>query len=195
MIKVLLSTILSIYIMLGVTLSASANFQHGSRLYDNGEYALAMRELLPLAEESHAEAQHLIGLMYLRGHGVQKDYQKALSWFLKSGRQGYSAAQFSVGNMYNHGGFEQNFQKAAYWYRKAAAQGNIWAQHHLGNLYQFGAGVPKDYVVAYMWWNIAAGLGNQSSAGSRDQLEEDMSAEQIAEAQRLSREWMQKTAR
>jgi len=47
-------------------------------------------------------------------------------------------------------------------------------------------------VLAYMWLNLAAASGNEDAKTSRETVSKRMTAEQIAEAQKLSREWMQK---
>ena len=65
----------------------------------------------------------------------------------------------------------------------------------LGLLYAIGKGVPKDLVLAYMWLNLAAATAPQLAsmadeiAKQRDALSGAMTREQIADAQRLSREW------
>jgi TPR repeat protein len=67
----------------------------------------------------------------------------------------------------------------------------------LGDLYLDGKGVPKDLVLAYMWLNLAAAAAPQNAlvsmgndiAKQRDELAALMTREQVAEAQRLSREW------
>ena len=69
-------------------------------------------------------------------------------------------------------------------------QGYATAQSNLGNMYANGQGVPEDDVLAYMWWNLAAAQGYEDAQGNKDILEQQMSREQIAEAQRLSREWL-----
>jgi TPR repeat protein len=60
-------------------------------------------------------------------------------------------------------------------------------------LYYAGEGVPQDYVQAHMWINLAAAHANGDSqkkyAGARDEVAAKMDAAQIAEAQRLAREW------
>ena len=58
-------------------------------------------------------------------------------------------------------------------------------------MYANGEGVPEDYVLAYMWWNLAAAQGYEDAQGNKDRLEQRMTREQIAEAQRLSREWLE----
>jgi uncharacterized protein len=78
------------------------------------------------------------------------------------------------------------------WYRKAAEQGKEWAQSNLGEMYAKGDGVSKDAVPAYMWSNLAAAQGNENAKNFRDALEKTMTPAEIAEAQKLSREWRPK---
>ena len=59
----------------------------------------------------------------------------------------------------------------------------------MGNRYNNGNGVAKDDVIAYMWYNLAAASGHEKAKRNRDILAKEMTRDQIAEAQRLSREW------
>ena len=77
------------------------------------------------------------------------------------------------------------------WYRLAADQGNAFAQNNLGLMYAQGFGVPEDIVLAYMWFNLSAAQGNEAARDNKDIAEQQMTREQIAEAQRLSREWLE----
>lgn len=72
------------------------------------------------------------------------------------------------------------------WYRRAAEQGYVRAQRKLGDSYAEGMGVPKNYVQAYMWYNLAAAAGDSESRTARDRLTPQMTGSQIADAQRLS---------
>jgi TPR repeat protein len=65
------------------------------------------------------------------------------------------------------------------------------ALFELGMLYATGRDVAADLVVAHKWFNLAAARGNTSALAQRIELAREMSAEQIAEAQRLAREWLQ----
>ena len=58
-------------------------------------------------------------------------------------------------------------------------------------MYANGEGVPRDYVLSYMWSNLAAAQGYETAQGNKDAVEERMTREQIAETQRLSREWLE----
>ena len=108
--------------------------------------------------------------------------------------EGDASAQFNLGVMYANGeGVPQDYAEAVRWYRLATDQGHSSAQGGLGFMYANGRGVPRDYVAAHMWFNLA---GAQSSGDQRDEVvkardgvEAKMTPEQIAEAQRLAREW------
>jgi TPR repeat protein len=73
--------------------------------------------------------------------------------------------------------------------RPLADQGDANAQYILGVFYNNGLGVPQDYVRSYMWLNLAATQGRESAATFRDLVARLMTPAQIAEAQKLAREW------
>ncbi|MFP4502860.1 MAG: tetratricopeptide repeat protein, partial [Candidatus Hydrogenedentota bacterium] len=83
----------------------------------------------------------------------------------------------------------QDDAEAVKWYRKAAEQDYADAQLNLGVMYRLGEGVVQDYVRAHMWLNLAASAGDADAREARDAIAGDMTQEQIAEAQRLAREW------
>ena len=73
----------------------------------------------------------------------------------------------------------------------AAQTGMPDALFELGMLYATGRDVAADLVVAHKWFNLAAARGNRSALTHRVELAREMSVEQVAEAQRLAREWLQ----
>jgi len=77
-------------------------------------------------------------------------------------------------------------------FRPLAEQGDPLAQSYLGGMYAEGEGLPKDYVLAHMWMNLAAAKGVQEAVKGRDLLEKNMTPAQIGRAQRLAREWTPK---
>ena len=97
--------------------------------------------------------------------------------------------------MYARGeGVPEDDAEAVRWYRLAAEQGNVLAQVRLGWMYatgEAGDGGPEDDVLAYMWANLAAAQGSSAAPNVKNIIEERMTREQIAEAQRLSREWLE----
>jgi TPR repeat protein len=70
-----------------------------------------------------------------------------------------------------------------------AGQGDAKAQGDLGTAYVKGEGVPQDYVLAHMWFNLAAAQGNEDARQNRDSVAKLMTPDQVAEAQRLARQW------
>ena len=73
--------------------------------------------------------------------------------------------------------------------RPLAEQGDANAQYNLGVFYDNGLGVPQDKVRAYMWFNLSAAQGRDGAAAFRDLIARRMTSAQIAEAQKLAREW------
>lgn len=114
----------------------------------------------------------------------------------KGAEQGKPLAQFNLGLMYYKGRVAaQDYTEAVKWWRRAAEQGFAEALNNLGMMYGNGDGVPQDYGEAHKWFDLAAshhppGRKHRNSVRDRDFLAKKMTAAQIAEAQRLAREWM-----
>jgi len=167
-----------------------ADFKAGEEAYRRGDYATALHEWQPPAEQGHADAQYHLGLLYANGQGVPKDDVQAWQWYEKAAVQGHAEAQANLGILYDYGrGVQQDFKVAVYWLRLSAKQGNDSAQRRLGFMYERGAGVQQDYVQAYMWYNLGTANGAKPGDLRRDALAKRMTPEQIAEALQLVREW------
>jgi len=190
-----LSLILFTIFALFLTTLAHADFQDGMDAYKRGDYETALKELRPLAEQGDAIAQYILGVLYDKGRGVPQDDVQARKWWLKAAKQNYALAQYNLGVLYDKGrGVPQDYVQAREWYRKAAEQGHAPAQYNLGLLYANGWGVPQDYVQAHMWVNLAATQGEENGVTARELIAEKMTPEQIAEAQRMVREWKPTTS-
>lgn len=172
--------------------SAQANL---GALYFKGrgvlqDYVEAVKWRRKAAEQGNALAQAALGIMYDSGEGVAQDRIEASRWLRKAADQGYTLAQSALGYRYFSGeGVLQDYTEAAKWYRKAANQGVASAQFSLGTMYERGWGVPKDHVLSHMWFNLSAAQGDKKASSWRDQVATEMTPGQIAEAQRLAREW------
>ncbi len=78
----------------------------------------------------------------------------------------------------------------------AAAQGDLSAYFDLGVAYSTGShGAACDLIEAHKWFNLAAVNGYDDAAQCRADISEDMTAREIAEAQRRAREWIAATSR
>src|SRR6266446_4746997 len=118
---------------------------------------------------------------------VRGDYATALQLLRPLAEKGDPDAQINLGNMYFDGnGVPQDNGESVKWYLLAADQGSADAQIALGFLYEYGEAVPQDYVQAHKWFDLAG------SSLYRDTLAAKMTPAQIAEAQKLAREWKPK---
>jgi hypothetical protein len=169
--------------------------------YQKGRYPTALRLARPLAAESDPRAQSMLGLLYYHGQGVPRDLSEALRWFRAAADQDDPTALFYLGVMFAEGqGVPQDNAEAARWFHRAADLGEARAQYSLGLLYAEGAAGMPDNVSAHMWFNLAAarfpasGTGDRDAAVNyRDLVAKKMTPDQIAEAQKLAREWKPKS--
>ena len=145
-----------------------------------------------LAEAGDVDAQNNLGEMYETG----RDFAKAIEWYRKSAEQGNAHGQFKLGTMYSRSlGVPFDDVEAVKWYRKSAEQGDADGQAEMGLMYALGAGVPQDNVKSYMFYNLVAAKGFENIKARRNEIEEKMTQEQIAEGEKLTREWLARKAK
>jgi len=73
----------------------------------------------------------------------------------------------------------------------AAAQGDVSAFFDLGVAFSTGShGIGCDFVEAHKWFNLAAVGGHEEAQFCRADIAEEMTAREVAEAQRRAREWL-----
>jgi TPR repeat protein len=176
-------------------ISACANIEPAVDTSKNNraEYEATAKALRKSAEEGDASAQFRLGQLYDEGTGVPKDYGQAKEWFEKAAKQGHVGAQINLGTLYLQGeGAPQSDHMALFWFRQAAEQGDALAFAKLGWMSEQGRGVLQDFIQAHKWYNLAAANGHLKAAEYRDALAKQMTPAQIAEAQKLAREWKPK---
>lgn len=172
------------------------------RMYRRGDgvtqdYAEAVKWFRLAAEQGDAVAQYVLGVMLDAGQGVTQDFVEAAKWYRSAAEQGDADSQFALGTMYDRGrGVPSDYREGAKWMLLAAEQGVGGAQYYLGLLYVGGRGVLQDYHDAHKWLNIAAsrltGDERGRAAKYRDQIADEMTSTEVAEAQRRAREWKPK---
>ncbi len=78
----------------------------------------------------------------------------------------------------------------------AAVSGDIDAYYDLGVAFSTGShGVSCDLIEAHKWFNLAAVGGHSEAQMCRADISEEMTAREIAEAQRRARQWLAETQR
>jgi len=130
--------------------------------YEQKDFAAAVAIWRPLATAGNAEAQTLLAAMYWSGEGVPRDHAEAAKWYLLAAEKGYARAQNDIGFMYG-----------------------------------FGEGQPpRDDVQAYKWLSLAIQRYTAKNQDRLDQAIKDratlvarMTPAQIADAERLVRQW------
>ncbi len=104
--------------------AVAADFDAGCRAYDQGDFATALEEWRPLAEQGHAQAQFRMGCLLAYGQGVPQDHQQALALFRQAAEQGNADAQNNLGGMYALGwAVETDLIEAYMWFELAASNG------------------------------------------------------------------------
>ncbi len=167
--------------------------------YEMGDYATAFKHYSALAAQGNAVAQTNVGIMYRKGRGVPQDYEKAVQWFSRAAAQGDAVAEYQLGKMHGSGyGVPQDYAAAFRWFHRSAVKGYSRAQYHVGMMYKLGQGVPKNNVLAYMWLSLVASRpydwDSRKASLARDAVAAGMTPDEVAEAQRLAREWKPKPA-
>jgi len=147
--------------------------------------------LLPFAENGDSYMQWLIGSMFHQGLGVKRDYGQAMYWLRKSADQDYGDAYYFVGEMFARGkGVPEDKAEAARWYLLAANVSDIHAQYRLGIMRMQGDGISHDLVLAHRWLRLSAAGGYDKARFALRNLQEIITPEQIAEAERDGKDWL-----
>ena len=177
---------------------ASAQFNLAT-MYENGvgareDNAIAAHWYREAAGRGLPEAQHALALALILGKGVEQDLSAAIPWLRNAASKGFPRAQLLLAQQYESGrGVRQDFGEALRWYSFAANQGLIEAQRSLVSFYAYGPPGIADPIRAQMWRIIAArdpAEGRRDSvAGERATAEPDMTAQDLAEAERLAIQW------
>jgi TPR repeat protein len=166
------------------------------------------------ADQGSVIAQNNLADMFAQGRGVPQDLREAFKWYRIAADQSSSYAENVIGVAYEQGLFvAQDHVEAFRWYRRAANKiydrpGNTWIhspQYNIGAMYASGRGTVQDNIRALMWFTLAVAFGDTkppdpfgvklvntptyTAIEQRDRLVALMTGAQIAEAEKLAREW------
>lgn len=119
------------------------------------------------------------------------DMPEAVKWYRKAADRGVPEAQCNLALCYLIGkGVAASEQEAAKWLNRSAIQGNALAQINLGICHINGEGVAKNPVEAWKWISLAGNQRRQEASQLLPGIERRMNASQLAEAQRLVRNFI-----
>jgi TPR repeat protein len=147
------------------SLAAAKPLEEGMDAYLRGDYANALKLLVPLAQKGDPAAQSSIGFMYQNGLGVPQDPNQAATWFHEAAEHGYAPAMVNLGAMYEVGaGVPQDNVEAHKWYSLAIA--NLKAP--------------------------AEATARDVAAANRDALAARMTESELADARQAATDWKPK---
>ena len=149
----------SIYIIL-LLVAATARADMASDAYNTGQFALAAKHYQILSDAGDPIAQNNLGTMYMRGKGIDLDFDSARELFEAAAKQSLPGAMFNLGIMNLRGyGETKNTYKAAHWFKKGAELGDTEAQFFFGVALAKGEGANKNLPEAKIWFSKAAAKG------------------------------------
>ena len=133
------------------TTEESSNYDAGIAAYERRHYEMAIYDFEQRAMQGDPVAQFCLGYMYKHGKGIAQNNKKAIEWYTKAAKQGYTFAQNNLGVMYLRLWEELEFRerklgrddlktdmmscldRAFGWFRKAAKHGNPTSQFNLAS--------------------------------------------------------------
>jgi TPR repeat protein len=124
------------------------------------------------------------------GWCAEVDLESPLEDLIRCATEGDASAQYRVGLRYEFG--SGDLVEAVRWFRLAAEQGYAPGQLSMGLAYRDGRGVATDLAYADMWFTLSAvqGAPVNPARSNKELIERLMTSEQIAEAEKLTREWI-----
>ena len=184
-------------------LELGLKYEMGTGVRQDGSQAARWYRLA--AESGVADAQTRLASIFYSGRIIPRDYGEAVRWYRAAAEQDNTHALGMLGNMYRDGkGGRQNYAEAVEWYRLGAELSDGSAQYQLGLMYESGKGVEKNLVQAHKWYNLVASwtpsreqwwlfAPTERAAAHRDGVEKLLTSAELAEAQRLARQWRPRT--
>lgn len=146
---------------ISATEKANKKLDSASASIQQHKYHRAFKQFHKLAKQGHPTAQHIIGMMYENGIGVEKNISKAVAYYEKSAMQDFGDAQCTLGRMYQQGNavVVKDAEKARDWLTKAAERNIPEAEYNLGMMHANGDGVPQDLAKASQYLQKASAHG------------------------------------
>ena len=122
-----MTRIIFLLIVFGFSSSVNANSENCINSFESEDYQKASIECIEPANLGEIYPQNILGWIYLKGLGVNVDYQKSFEWLSKSSEQGNLWAKGHLGLMYQNGNGEvpQDYDKALSFLTEA---GEEWSE-------------------------------------------------------------------
>jgi hypothetical protein len=160
------------------TTATAVNPEHEARFSEacdcvkKHNYKEAHAKLQALASKDHAKSITLMGLLYERGLGVEKDAAKAADCYKRAAEKGLPEAESRLGHLLldTETTVQKDATSAEHWLQKAANHGVAEAQATLGKLYYEGNHLPIKNSEAVHWLRRAAEQGHVEAQQMLDKV-------------------------
>ncbi len=124
---------------------------------------------------------------------MESNLEEAVRLYRLAAEKGNATAQFNLGCFHDEGrSVAQNATDAGKWFGRAAEEAHLDSIYQLSVLGTQGKGAKKNLAAAYQWFNLAAALGHKQALADRDGIRGQLTAEQLAQGQRLATEYYRK---
>jgi TPR repeat protein len=158
--------------------AVEARHENLKRFYDAThkpvQPVLTFAQIKAAAEKGDAASQFVLGGVY----NSQSNFVNALAWYRKAGNQGFTNAQYNVGEILldgreastNSPAIAPDVNQSMMWLCRAANQGHVLGQVTLGICFRDGIGVNQDLTEAYKWFALAAKQTNDVALKTMKEL-------------------------
>ncbi|AWB09906.1 TPR repeat-containing protein [Thermodesulfobium acidiphilum] len=118
-------------------------------------------DILEIESQEDPKVLFEIGLKYLLGFNVTRNFDIAFKCFREASEKGNADAMYHLGLMYLHGqGTYQDDKMAFKYFKEASEKGNADAMYRLGWMYEYGRGTYQDDKMAFKYFKEASEKGN-----------------------------------
>lgn len=129
--------------------------------FSYAQQQLTIEEMEDSMSQGNLNIQVELGIEYIEGERVAKDYCKAISLIRDAAEKGNRYGQLILGVCYEDGiGVEKNLNESFRLFQRSAEQGNVSAMNRVAVAYHFGKGVPADIQQAIKYYRMSAEKGH-----------------------------------
>ena len=156
------------------------SYEQGKSAYLAENYSETIKYWSLPELEKNAQAQFGLGVIYMRGIGVEKDTSIGVKYYAKASKLGLSSASYNLGLAYYMGnGVDVNYQKAKQFWQRAAKKDHVTAQYNLAALLWNGddQGRLRDRTTAIHWFRKAVNNGSEEASVFLSTLFDPMTSE------------------
>ena len=166
------------------------DIEDGDAAVLNKDYSSAIKYYAIASMNGSAFAMLRLEILKEKGHGKIEEFDAAFNQVKLAADKGSEKAQTILAMAYLDGKLvSRSCDKGTRLLKYLASIGNLTAQHNLGGLYLQGNCLPINYLNAYMWRSLhAAATGSESNRSFLKLIEQRMSTNQVAEAQKLAKD-------